>query len=73
MTDLKESGALQATKVSGTRYRARLIEGDRWGSSGYYPREVLERDGPNVWPENTQIYLDHPTEREDWERPATLG
>lgn len=69
MTDLKESGALQATKVSGTRYRARLIEGDRWGSSGYYPREVLERDGPNVWPENTQIYLDHPTEREDWERP----
>lgn len=69
MTDLKESGALQATKVSGTRYRARLIEGDRWGSSGYYPREVLERDGPNVWPESTQIYLDHPTEREDWERP----
>lgn len=51
------------------RYRARLIEGDRWGSSGYYPRAVLERDGPKVWPAGTLMYLDHPTPTEEAERP----
>ena len=69
MADIIESGTIQATKVSGHRYRARLIEGDRWGSSGYYDREVLERDGPNVWPEGTPIYLDHPSISEQMERP----
>lgn len=69
MTHLRESGTLQAIKVSGHRYRARLIEGDRWGSSGYYDRDVLERDGPNVWPEGTPVYLDHPSVSEQMERP----
>jgi hypothetical protein len=52
------------------RYRARLIEGDRWGSSGYYPREVLERDGPTTWPAGTLMYVDHPgTLEEQANRP----
>lgn len=51
------------------RYRARLIEGDRWGSSGYYPREVLERDGPGVWPAGTPMFLDHPSASEAADRP----
>jgi hypothetical protein len=51
------------------RYRARLIEGNRWGSSGYYPRKVLERDGPTAWPAGTLMYLDHPTPTEEAERP----
>jgi hypothetical protein len=57
------------TSSGGRRYRARLIEGDRWGSSGYYPRRVLERDGPKAWPIGTLMYLDHPTAAEEAERP----
>ena len=51
------------------RMRIRLIEGDRWGSSGYYSNEVLERDGAAAFPAGTQMYLDHPTFTEDAERP----
>ena len=68
MTIIQESGGLTGTQ-GGHRYRARLIEGDRWGSSGYYAREVLERDGPTVWPPGTQVYLDHPSASESVDRP----
>lgn len=57
------------TTLGGNRYRALLIEGERWGSSGYYPAEVLERDGPLAWPAGTFMYLDHPTPTEEAERP----
>jgi hypothetical protein len=40
-----------------------------WGSSGYYGREMLERDGPAVFPSGTHMYLDHPTQSEEYERP----
>jgi hypothetical protein len=40
-----------------------------WGSSGYYPANVLERDGPKVFLKGTHMYLDHPTMSEDSERP----
>lgn len=40
-----------------------------WGSSGYYPAEVLERDGPRVFGKGLHMYWDHPTLREDAERP----
>jgi hypothetical protein len=51
------------------RFRARIIEGDRWGSSGYYSRQVLERDGPNAWPAGTPMFLDHPGVAEQADRP----
>lgn len=53
----------------GIRYRARLIEGDTQGSSGYYSREVLERDGPRTWAQGTQVFMDHPGEHERHDRP----
>jgi hypothetical protein len=40
-----------------------------WGSSGYYPAEVLERDGPRVFKKGLKIYADHPTPTEEAERP----
>jgi len=40
-----------------------------WGSSGYYPAEILERDGPKVFKAGTQMYIDHPTSTEESERP----
>lgn len=66
-TTITESVGL--TAGTGRRYRARLIEGDRWGSSGYYSREMLERDGPQVWPYGTAVYLDHPGVAEQRDRP----
>ncbi|MDN5687122.1 MAG: hypothetical protein L0G94_10685 [Brachybacterium sp.] len=66
-TTITESVGLQARP--GHRYRARLIEGERWGSSGYYGRDMLERDGPQVWPAGTQVYMDHPGVTEQHDRP----
>jgi uncharacterized protein (UPF0147 family) len=40
-----------------------------WGSSGYYPPEVLERDGPQIFQKGLHMYWDHPTAREEAERP----
>lgn len=64
-----EAGTGGLTPAGGRRYRARLIEGDRWGSSGFYPRTVIERDGPAAWPAGTAMYLDHPTVEEEANRP----
>lgn len=40
-----------------------------WGASGYYPADVLERDGPKVFAKGTKMYWDHPTPTEEAERP----
>lgn len=50
-------------------YRARLIAADVQGSSGFYPAEVLLRDGATAFPAGTHVYLDHPTRSEEDERP----
>ncbi len=40
-----------------------------WGSSGFYPAEVLKRDGPKVFTKGTKSYWNHPTTTEESERP----
>jgi hypothetical protein len=40
-----------------------------WGSSGYYPRDVLERDIPKVFPAGTHMMWNHATPSEEMERP----
>lgn len=40
-----------------------------WGSSGYYPSEVLKRDGPKVFKAGTHMYVNHPTATEEAQRP----
>jgi hypothetical protein len=39
------------------------------GSSAFYPKEVLERDGPKVFKAGTHVYLNHPTAAEEAARP----
>ncbi len=39
------------------------------GSSGFYPPEVLERDGPKVFSKGVKMYWNHPTPTEEAERP----
>lgn len=66
---LTESLAPAGTKTVGKKWRARIIEADRWGSSAYYPGEVLERDGARVFTKGLAMYADHPKESDTWERP----
>lgn len=40
-----------------------------WGSSGYYPAEVLERDGPAIFKAGTHMFIDHPSASEEADRP----
>lgn len=40
-----------------------------WGSSGYYPAEVLERDGARAFPKGTKMFWNHPTMSEEMDRP----
>jgi len=40
-----------------------------WGSSGYYPPEVLARDGAKVFTKGTKMFWDHQTPAEEKERP----
>lgn len=68
---IKEAGdatAVEPNLRGGRRYDVTIIE-EGWGSSGYYGGEMLKRDGPMVFPVGTHMYIDHPTEREDAERP----
>lgn len=66
---LVESLAPTGSASVGKRWRARIIEADRWGSSAYYPAEVLERDGARVFTSGLPMYLNHPTESEKYDRP----
>lgn len=45
------------------------IIGPGWGTSGYYSREVIERDVPSAFPPGTHMYWNHPTVSENMERP----
>ena len=44
----------------GGSFRMKIIQAG-WGSSGYYPADVLKRDGPKVFRAGTQMFMDHPT------------
>jgi regulator of replication initiation timing len=67
---LRESSILSPDLSSGKGiWRARLIEADVQGSSGFYPAEVLHRDGPRAFRAGTHVYFDHPTGSEEMERP----
>lgn len=41
-----------------------------WGSSAYYSKEVLKRDGAKTFPKGTHMYWNHQTATEEVERPV---
>jgi hypothetical protein len=57
----------KAVRSDGTA-RVKLIS-PGWGSSGYYSKEMLQRDGAKVFPKGTHMYMNHPTEQENLDRP----
>lgn len=69
---LRESATLSSVDAQTAGkgiWRSLLIAADVQGSSGYYPAEVLERDGSKAFPAGTHVYFDHPTGAEEEERP----
>lgn len=40
-----------------------------WGSSGYYPAQVLERDGPSIFSKGLKMFWNHATPTEEAMRP----
>ena len=65
---LNETVTRPLEALGGPRYRVRVIQGPRWGSSGYYSTEALDQ-GATVLAKGTKIYLDHPSASEDRDRP----
>lgn len=52
------------TEPTGRRWVAKLIEGDKLGSTAFYPAEVLATQGPRIFKKGTPIFLDHQTPEE---------
>ncbi len=48
--------------------RIRIIK-PGWGSSGYYSEAMLKRDAQKVYTPGLHMYLNHPTTKEEKERP----
>lgn len=67
-TVLSESARLAEAGSKGI-WRSRIIAADVQGSSGYYPADVLRRDGATAFPAGTHVYLDHPSTSEEQDRP----
>jgi hypothetical protein len=64
------AATLETIKLTEARadYEIKLIAPGP-GSSAFYPKEVLERDGPKVFKAGTHVYLNHPTAAEESARP----
>lgn len=68
--DLRESAIALEEKVLRSDGTAKIkIIQPGWGSSGYYAKEVLQRDGSKAFPKGTKMSWNHPTSMEEAERP----
>ena len=69
MADITESSSgLRAVEPTGKSFAVRIIEGDRQGSSAYYPKEVLN-EGKHLFKKGTRIFANHPSRSEREDRP----
>jgi predicted transcriptional regulator len=63
-----EAGRIAPAQLTGKSWKIKIIEGDRQGSSAYYPKEVLE-SGKGLFKKGLRIYKNHPSSEEKWSRP----
>ena len=64
---IREASGSLAT-LGGGKYRIKVIEWGQ-GSSAFYPKEVLQRDGAKAFPAGTKVFANHPSEQESFDRP----
>lgn len=67
MHKLHESFSPEASSLGDGKYRIRIIVPGQ-GSSGIYTVENLAESAP-LFKAGTEMFIDHPTETEEWERP----
>lgn len=67
MHKLHESFSPEASSLGDGKYRIRIIVPGQ-GSCGIYTAENLAESAP-VFKAGTEMFIDHPTESEEWERP----
>lgn len=67
MHKLHESFSPEASSLGDGKYRIRIIAPGQ-GSSGIYTAENLAESAP-LFKAGTEMFIDHPTESEEWERP----
>jgi hypothetical protein len=66
--ELFEASKISQAAMTGAVWRVKVIEGNKKGSSAYYPAEVVEAGAP-LFKKGTRVYGDHPTSDEKWSRP----
>ena len=67
MHKLHESFSPEASSLGDGKYRIRIIVPGQ-GSCGIYTAENLAESAP-LFKAGTEMFIDHPTETEEWERP----
>lgn len=67
MLKLHESFSPEASSLGDGKYWIRIIVPGQ-GSSGFYTAENLAESAP-LFKAGTEMFIDHPTESEEWERP----
>lgn len=67
MHKLHESFSPEASSLGDGKYRIRIIMPGQ-GSSGIYTAENLA-ESASLFKAGTEMFIDHPTETEEWERP----
>lgn len=68
IAQLLEAKALAPAALTGKTWKIKIIEGDRQGSSAYYPKEALE-SGKHLFGKGVRIFRNHPAESAKWEQP----
>lgn len=66
--NLTEARKLAPEALTGKSWKIKIIEGDRQGSSAYYPKEALE-SGKDLFGKGVRIFRNHPQESDKWEQP----
>lgn len=65
---LYEASRITPDSLTGAVWRIKVIEGDRKGSSAFYPKDVVEAGAP-LFAKGTRVYGDHPTQDSKWNLP----
>lgn len=68
IAQLAEARAISQPELTGKTWKIKIIEGDRQGSSAYYPKEALE-SGKHLFTRGVRIFKNHPDMEEKWSRP----
>lgn len=66
--EINEARTLKPAEMTGKTWRIKIIEGDRQGSSAWYPKEVLESQKA-LFGKGVRSFENHPSANEKWDQP----